>query len=205
MCFSASASFVAGGSLTVLGTASWQLARKKERLIALVPFIFAAQQVSEGFQWLTIMRGGPSNLFAYIYIFFAFLFWPIYVPLTVYNLDKKSREIQKWFLMGGLLLSWVLLLTLINNPLYVDVVNRCISYDIESVLPLLIAGFYVLVVCGSMIVSKIRAIRFFGVAVLFFALFTAGLYRSNFVSVWCFFAALLSGLIYLYFRDLRRK
>lgn len=204
MCFSAPASFVAGGGLAVLGVASWKLAKKKERLIAAVPFLFAVQQIAEGFQWLALESTGvPNELFGYAFMFFAFLFWPIYIPFIVYNFDVKNRNVGRWFLLSGTIIVLTLLWTMSSSPLVIGVANKCITYSVKSIFPPIFAVFYLMTVSGSMLVSKIHEIKFFGIASLLFALFTFEMYRSNYVSVWCFFAAILSGLVYLYLRKLR--
>ena len=93
MCFSAGASFVASGGLAIVGVASLKVAKKEERIIALIPLAFALQQAIEGVQWLSLQSGCPSLPLGYGFLFFAFIFWPVYVPLTVYLLDKKKRKI----------------------------------------------------------------------------------------------------------------
>src|SRR5687768_13908028 len=101
MCFSPQASFIASGSLTVLGIASWKLAKGKEKVVAALPLLFAAQQLIEGGQWLFLQDGSYSNVLAYAYLFFAFLVWPVYVPLLVFLMDKKSSSVMRWFLIAG--------------------------------------------------------------------------------------------------------
>ena len=54
MCFSASASFVAGVSLTAIGVATVRKAEgPAERPFAMIPLLFGIQQLTEGVIWLT--------------------------------------------------------------------------------------------------------------------------------------------------------
>lgn len=205
MCFSPAASFITGTVLTTLGVATWRITRKKERLIAVVPVIFAAQQLIEGGQWLFLQSSGPSLLLAYLFLFFAFLFWPVYVPLAVYILDQKRRKTLIYFLIMGIVTSLLLFWDLLNNQLSATIYNKCIYYQIHISLKPLVVLLYFGAACGSLLISKLRAVRDFGILVLFSAAMAANFYLKNFVSVWCFFAAGLSSLIYWYFRRQKRR
>ena len=92
MCFSASASFAASGGLAVLGGASLAIAKKENKLLALVPLMFAVQQGFEGIQWLYLQANTTSMIVGYGFVFFAFLVWPIYVPTFVFIDDKGTIQ-----------------------------------------------------------------------------------------------------------------
>jgi len=54
MCFSASASFIAGASLFAVGVATLKRARARAELpFAMIPLLFGIQQLTEGVIWLT--------------------------------------------------------------------------------------------------------------------------------------------------------
>jgi hypothetical protein len=55
MCFSATASFTAGATLSALGIATLtQIRSRRELLLGSFPLLFAIQQFIEGLVWLTI-------------------------------------------------------------------------------------------------------------------------------------------------------
>ena len=55
MCFSATASFMVGGSLTLLGAVMLKrVTHKAELPFAAIPLLFGIQQVIEGMLWLSI-------------------------------------------------------------------------------------------------------------------------------------------------------
>jgi hypothetical protein len=57
MCFSASASFGAGAALTVLGVLSLRKSESRSHIMfASIPLLFAAQQFTEGFVWLSFIN-----------------------------------------------------------------------------------------------------------------------------------------------------
>jgi heme/copper-type cytochrome/quinol oxidase subunit 4 len=102
MCFSAPASFIASGGLTLLGGASLVVAKKEDKILALIPLLFGAQQFFEGIQWLYLNTGSSSTLATYIFLVFAYIIWPIYVPACVLILDKEKRKIMRSFLFLGI-------------------------------------------------------------------------------------------------------
>ena len=59
MCFSAEVSFTAAGVLGALGAVCiGQASRLREKPLAAIPLLFAAQQALEGFIWLSPLHGG---------------------------------------------------------------------------------------------------------------------------------------------------
>ena len=72
MCFSANASFISGSVLTIVGVATVLKAKTpSQAAFGSVPFIFAIQQFSEGFVWLSLHGFGYPGLEGIpTYIFF---------------------------------------------------------------------------------------------------------------------------------------
>ena len=94
MCFSASASFGAGIVLSVIGIASLKKVQHASQIpFAALPLIFAIQQFSEGILWLVlpnleylILR----QVITYVFLFFAQIVWPVWVPFAILLLDIVS-------------------------------------------------------------------------------------------------------------------
>lgn len=200
MCFSAPASFAASGGIAVLGGASLKVAKKEEKILALMPILFSVQQAFEGIQWLSLKSGSVSMFAGYGFLFFAFLVWPIYVPAAVFLLDKKRKKILRWFVLSGFLLSVFFLIILISKPLSINVINRSIQYSFETPFNLAIRASYLLVVFLPLFLSSNRAFRWFGVAILAAAIISEIFFVSTFASVWCFFAALISSIFFVYLK-----
>jgi len=200
MCFSAGASFIASGGIGALAAGSFIRAKKRELLLAAIPLVFALQQLIEGFQWLTVKPSIESVVLGYAFLFFAFLFWPTYIPFVAWRLEqnKKRREFLTIFLILGVAVSLYLLAILILYPLTVQVISHHIAYHIPF--PLREHGvlIYIATVTFAPILSTNRYFKWFGLAVLFSVLISWQFYYAAFTSVWCFFAAILSGGIWFY-------
>ncbi|MBI4138916.1 hypothetical protein HY479_02080 [Candidatus Uhrbacteria bacterium] len=205
MCFSASASFLVSGGVAAVGVASVHNAKPGSRLFAIIPFFFAIQQLLEGLQWLAVKPSPWSLLLGYAFLFFAFLLWPVYLPIAVHQLErnKRRKRILRWFIAAGGLVTLTLLAILLTQPLAVRVLPQGIDYHIR--IPFLWAGplLYAAVTCGSCFVSTQQYLRWFGIALAGSAAVTWIVFGHTFVSVWCFAAAVLSTMIYFFYRKRR--
>lgn len=205
MCFSASASFVASAGLATIGVASFRTATKRQRIFAIIPFLFAIQQLFEGFQWLAIGCGTISTIAQYGFLFFAFLFWPVYVPFAVLTVSRRNKKMLRWLLILGILVALFYFVVLLVGPTTVAVVGRSIRYHLSApYYPWAITGYFV-ATCGAFLLSGKRALRWFGSSLLLSAVMVGSLYYTVFISVWCFFGAILSTIIYLFLRNEKKK
>jgi len=204
MCFSATASFAAGGFLLGLGTVTLRLARTpRERPFAAIPLLFAIQQFIEGVIWLTFSHDAPllNTVMTHAYSFFSHVLWPIYVPVAVLLIEPpgRRRRMLLAFVVAGLMVGSYLLYVLAMYP----VVSRPTGQHVEYVSPHFFAALamtlYLLSTSVSLVLSTHQVVKLFGVLALLS--FAAALYFYTvwFISVWCLFAALMSVVICLHF------
>ncbi|MBI4256627.1 hypothetical protein HY626_01055 [Candidatus Uhrbacteria bacterium] len=201
MCFSATASFAASAVLGATGAATLsQVKDKREYFLASVPILFAVQQFIEGVVWLTLGQGLLTESLAYGFLFFAFILWPVYIPLAVWIHERnpKRKCMLRSLLLFGSIGSFYLLVVLFTQSLDVEVIHNSISYRISA--PFETAGIilYISVTVGALFMSSSRFIQWFGAATLLSASVAWFFYEEAFTSVWCFFAAALSLCITLY-------
>lgn len=202
MCFSAPVSFVASGALAVTGLATLHKVKSKRHLpLAIMPLLFSVQQLIEGFIWLTPFNS-PVNLFlVYGFLFFAYLLWPAYFPLAVFLVEDNAQRshIMKIILLAGGLVSTGLLIAVILKPPVIDVVDCHIGHPyVLDALYGVSYPFYLAAVGLAPMLSSHRIIRLFGFTVFVSGIITVIVNRITFVSLWCFFAAVLSLLLYLF-------
>ena len=204
MCFSATASFSAGVVLAGLGTLTLKAAHHRRELpFAAIPLLFAIQQLSEGVVWMTFRYNAPllNALMTYVYSFFSHVLWPVYVPLAVLLIEPAGwrRRALLAFVAAGLAVGVYLLYVLIAYP----VVSRPTGQHIEYASPHFFAAvamtLYLLATAVSPMVSTHRIVKVFGVLALMSFAAAYYFYARWFISVWCFFAALLSAVIYFHF------
>lgn len=198
MCFNATASFVASGGLAVAGAASLHLADKRQKVIAIIPLIFAVQQAVEGYQWLSIGNGATCTVAGYGFLFFAFLLWPLYLPIMVYILDEERRWAMRWLIPIGLVVTAYLLGVLLFEPLVIRVINHSLQYQVSMPFSKIMTALYVLVTCGSLLFSSKQYVRWLGATILLSGVIAVTYFAVVAVSVWCFFAAVISLLICLF-------
>ena len=200
MCFSAPASFIASGGLVLLGGASLSVAKKEDKILAIIPFVFGIQQFIEGVQWLYLNSGSSSLIAGYSFLFFALIFWPFYVPFSVFLLDKKEQKSMLFFVFLGIIVSLFFLLILFTEKLTINKFNACVSYNFYFPFWKSIIFLYTLSVVGPLFLSKIKIFRWYGVVVFILGLISSFFFVEVFTSVWCFFAAIVSSMFFLYIK-----
>lgn len=204
MCFSATASFAAGGFLLGLGSLTLRWARTpRERPFAAIPLLFAIQQFIEGVIWLTFSRDAAllNTVMTHAYSFFSHVLWPVYVPLAVLLIEPPGRRRQAlWaFVVAGLLVGSYLLYVLVMYP----VVSRPTDQHVEYVSPHFFAAvaitLYLMSTSVSLVLSTHRVVKLFGALALLGFAAAYYFYAVWFISVWCLFAAMMSAVICLQF------
>ena len=204
MCFSASASFIAGGALSTVGVATLKKAKKKSEIpFATVPLLFGIQQAIEGVLWFAFQNNIVlmQSVATFLFSFFAYALWPAFMPFSVRLLEPapKRRKILSILLVIGGAVGLYLLYFIIRYPVLSEINHHSIAYTETVPFGSLLFWVYVIAGCGSCLVSSHKLINYFGVLSIISIAFAAYLYATSFVSVWCFFAAMLSSIVYLYF------
>ena len=206
MCFSASASFSVAVTTAVIGIAALrQVGHPRDLPLAAVPLLFAFQQTVEGALWLQLSGAGDSGqvaVLSFTFLIFAKILWPIYTPLAALLIepDRRRRRVFCVIAVIGFALSIYLLTDLLGDPVSVTIRDRSIGYasDVDPAswrqLP------YLLCTCFALLFSSHRIVQVLGVLMLVGFTVSAYAYLAAFISVWCFFAAAASSVIYLYFR-----
>ena len=204
MCFSATASFSAGTILLGLGTLTLRSARRPRELpFAAIPLLFAIQQLSEGVIWLTFRYEAPqvNAVMTYVYSFFSHVLWPVYIPVTVLLIEPPGRHRRALlaFVAAGVAVGGYLLYVLIAYPIVSRPTGQHIEYVSPHFFALAAMTLYLTSTTLSPFFSTHRTVRVFGVLALLSFATAYFFYATWFISVWCFFAALLSAVVYLHF------
>lgn len=212
MCFSATASFTAGTTLSVLGVATLtQVRSRKEVLLGIFPLLFATQQFIEGWVWLSLSQPSLSSLnsiLTYGFLFFATGVWPILCPLSVYLLESKllNRRILLGIIAAGILLGVYLFGSVVTHGVSPESFSGNLLYSLNFIPFYELSKYlYLLITSLPFLMANDKWLKLFGIVVILSFGISEIFYKVTFVSVWCFFAAVLSAGLYLIFRDSKRR
>lgn len=200
MCFSAGASFTAGILLSGIGIASLKKAKEPSQVaFAAIPVIFGVQQITEGFLWLSFVNPGLEPLQAtctYLFLFFAQIVWPFWVPFSIFILQSKEKRklAGRVLVLIGTMVSLYLAYCLVNFPVQASADNYHIAYrqDYPASLSRYGGIFYIIATIVPPFFSPYKYMWSLGAAILVSYIMTAVFYEDYIVSVWCFFASIIS-------------
>ncbi len=207
MCFSASGSFGIAGVLAGIGAvAMGQEKAPSRRMLGLVPLLFAAQQVAEGVVWLTIEHPGRSGLQAAavaVFLGFALVVWPIWVPLSLWAGERspRRRRLLARLVWVGIGVGIYAAMILVRGRPTARVAGHSIAYDYSETGPALVLALYlpmyIIPALLPFFVSTISRARTMGAVLTLSLVATFIIERQTLTSVWCFFGAILSAVIVL--------
>ena len=218
MCFSATASFAASALLIPSGIYCIKTALAKDTdylPLAFTPLAFGIQQALEGVVWLGInYHNFPDvDVGSLGFLFFSHWFWLFWMPFLVWACDRhqKIKQICAIFVILGFVYGALLYLPLIANSnwLEIDASSCSIAYRTKLIFDFpmyreVASIIYGLIVGVPLLLASNRNINTFGALILASMLFSQIVFYYAFVSVWCFFAALLSiYIIYILEREVK--
>ena len=209
VCFSASADFIGSAVLGTVGTMTLaEVKHRRELLFAAMPCLFALHQFTEGFVWLGLDGTLPKIVVhsaGAAYLLYAHGLLPFLLPLSVLLIEPngpRQRRMLDFCLLGGAL-SIYILWGLIAFPVEVYAQSHAIVYFNQISTTDLVAVLYVGATCGALFFSGYRALVLLGWLNLAGLLVVMLVRRYEFTSIWCAYAAVVSVVIYFFFRRSR--
>jgi hypothetical protein len=205
MCFSTTGSFVIGSALVATSTFTIKEASKKDKNyipFACIPLFFGIQQIIEGFVWVGILFGHHLMVHAasLMFTFFAFGFWPFYAPFSMFFVGKKESPVHRKILLilasiGAFAGFYSYIPILIGLfPVRTMVIHHSINYgvNLNHALQNINSIIYLIVVILPFLIVANKGIKIFGAMLLILSIIASYIFFGNYISVWCFFAAILS-------------
>jgi len=213
MCFSAEASFAGGVIISIIGVATIKKVHKPSQLLfACVPLFFGIQQFAEGFVWMTLPNPDAivvQKIATYLFLIMADFLWPMMIPLAVLFMEKneKKKRILQSFAILGILLSLYYAFCLFSFSIYPQISGYHILYktDFPKSLSMYAFAVYLIVTITPLFISSIQRTHLLGALMFLSCLVTAIFFRQYLTSVWCFFAAIISGVIFWILSDSKKK
>ena len=215
MCFSPEASFAVGGALLPAGAYCLRTAAKKNPRhlpLAFLPIALGAQQIAEGFVWRGLQADDPvqTRTASLAFLFFALAFWPFWWPFVAAILDTRPRFKRTWIALAIACSGWfwILFYPLLVGPdslLSTEIVHHSIRYAYPDLAvyqyvprPIL-RVLYLIAAVLPMALGSAEFGRLPGLMLLASVVVAAVSFDYAFVSVWCFFAAVLSSYLCVLF------
>ncbi len=203
--------FTLSGAIALVGILTFtKVSTPKEVVFASLPVLFALHQFTEGFVWLGV--GGhigqrALELAAGIFIYYAQGVLPFLIPLAIWLIEKNGyrKKLLGILSLFGLGLAVYTMYGLAIVPSSVTVVNNTLSYTNPWTENLYDATIYILTTCGALMLSSSIAVALFGLLNLIGLTIIFLLRPYGFTSLWCLYAAVISGLLYFHFLERRIK
>jgi len=215
MCFSAGASFTAAAGLSLISLAAIKKTRNANLcVIAASPLFFAIQQACEGVVWLTLNAGDTTSFLhtcaMHSFLFFAVSWWPFWIPYALYTVEKIPHRKKLLFLLSviGTIVAIILFFRWNMLTSGVEIVNHHLNYPVEHypfdttnetyafVASWIISLCYCVATVAPLFISSLLYMWVLGIIMSISLIVSYVFYAMALPSVWCFFAAVGSMMIY---------
>ncbi|MDR6974998.1 hypothetical protein J2X68_001682 [Streptomyces sp. 3330] len=194
MCWSATADLVAGAGVAAVGVVCVTGVRDRRDLpLAALPLLLGAHQVVEAAVWDAGGGSGPATV---VWAVIALPLLAVWVPTAVRCAAPPAARRRLTFLLAlGAATAAGLAAGLATGPVTAEIRGRTVGYSAHLSHPAVLVAGYLLATVGSLLLSGDRRLLGLGVVVGAGAAACYALWRLEFVSTWCAFAALWSVLL----------
>ena len=207
MCFSPGADAVVGGIVVVVGVDALRHVREpKQILIASLPVLFGLHQIDEAFVWWGLqgrVAESIERVSIWAYLLFALTALPALVPLAVLAVERSPlrRRIIGLLALLGIGVGVVLGFALFRGSVNAAIDGHHIAYDVSALHQGgQLTALYVVAACGALVACSYRDLAALGLLNLVTVPVLMWLTVSGFVSLWCFWAAIVSVVIDFHLR-----
>jgi len=209
MCFSAPVSFATTALLLPAGFYGLRVASQNNPRylpLATIPIAFGVQQACEGLVWVGMEITSSTQVYlgAFGFLGFAYWFWLFWAPWSVAICEINPSVRRVGWSLGFLGFGYgaLLYLPMVFQPdwLAVQVVHHSIEYQTRLIFDPWLSQevdrlVYALIILIPFALASNPALKGLGATIALSAIASHWLLHQVFVSVWCFFAAILSLLI----------
>ncbi|MGW1766433.1 DUF6629 family protein [Streptomyces sp. NPDC002073] len=197
MCWSATADLVAGAAVTAVGVVCVarvvRAGRLRELPLAALPLLLGVHQIVEAAVW---RAGGGTGPAVTAWAVIAFPLAAVWVPAAVWSAAPPPAPRRLWApALVGLATAGVLAYRMTVRPVSADVRGHTVGYGLDVPYAPLVIAAYLFATVGALLLSGDRWLRLLGGVVAAGAVVCAAVWRLEFVSTWCAFAAVASVLL----------
>jgi hypothetical protein len=199
MCFAPEADAIVGGIVVVVGIdALRHVSEPRQIPLAALPLLFGLHQLIESFVWWGLqghVAHAIERVAVWTYLLFAFSVVPVLVPVAVGAVERSRVHLRviAAFAALGAFVAIALTVPMLRGPIDAMIEGGHVTYEVDALRRGgSLTAVYVVATCGALLASSSRDIAILG-AVNFAAVpVLAWLTLNGFVSLWCFWAALMS-------------
>jgi hypothetical protein len=159
--------------------------------------------------WLELLKGGTGNPYwlTQSYIVLVGVLWPLLMPFSLWMIEPERQHRNRMLaaIAVGAGIALFTLHAILQFPVTARIADYCIVYDYPVAQPHFMLMLYVIAACAAFFLSSDVAIVWLGVINMAAFGVTYYFYRYDLTSIWCFFAAVISGLIYVHFSYLHKN
>ena len=207
MCFSPGADVVVGGIVVVIGADALRHVREPRQIaLASLPLLFGLHQLDEAFVWLGLqgrVSESVERVGIWIYVLFALAALPALVPVAVLAVERSAgrRRMISALAALGIGIGIALASSLFRGSVDAAIDGRHIAYNVSALSQgRELTALYVVAACGALIVSSHRDLAALGLLNLVAVPVLMWMTVSGFISLWCFWAAIVSVIIDVHVR-----
>ncbi len=207
MCFSPEADLAVGTIAIAIGSdALRHVGARKQIPFASIPLLLGLHQVTEAFVWWGLqghVAHTVERIALWIYLLFALAALPALLTIAVGLVERSPfrRKVIWAFTALAVVVSTVLAVAMFRGPLGSTIEGRHIDYDVAALQHGgRFTALYVVATCGALLASSYRDLEIIGALNLVATPVLAWLTLNGFISLWCFWAAIVSILIALHLR-----
>jgi hypothetical protein len=202
VCFAPEADAVVGGLILGVGVdAVRHVGSPRQVALAALPLLFGLHQLSEAFVWWGLQGHVPTwveRVAVWIWLLFAFVALPVLLPIAVDLVErsKPRRRLISAFVGLGVAVAVALAIGIFRGPIGAEIQGHHVAFQVDAVSRGgLLTVLYVVATCGALLACSYREIAAIGVLNLIAVPVLMWLTVSGFVSLWCFWAAIVSIVI----------
>jgi hypothetical protein len=207
MCFSPGADAIVGGIVVVVGLDALRRVREPRQIpLAALPLLFGLHQLDEAFVWLGLQGRVSESLgrvAVWVYVLFALAALPVLVPIAVLAVERShARRLALAVLAAlGTGVGVLLAVSIFRGSVNAVIDGRHIAYNVSALSQgRELTGLYVVAACGALVVCSHRDLAVLGLMNLVAVPVLMWMTVSGFISLWCFWAAIVSVVINVHLR-----
>ncbi|MCX5098752.1 hypothetical protein OOK39_03110 [Streptomyces sp. NBC_00264] len=193
-CWSATADLVAGTGIAAIGVACVARARRVRDLpLAALPLLLGAHQIIESVIWRSGGATGPATL---AWAVAALPVLPLWVALGVLCAAPPQARRRLLIPVAAAVATAVpLAYSLATRPVTAEIRGHTLGYALDLPRSGLLVTGYLLATVGALLLSGDPVLRSLGAPAAAGAVVCVALWRLEFVSTWCAFAAVCSVIL----------